>query len=198
MKTYQIIVKDGKGRPVNPYQRLIPRSDKYPNENIVNPDWTMFQENEPWLSTDNIPDTSIGEPIMAYLQWQYNKNNGTPNGKWVNIPTTDKVSYYKDIPTRQIWVATPESKQVESKFGEWVSKIRTKAIEVIVKQMGDLDYMHFPLRKVAYLKSFVSNPVTSNYATKGNLELWSTDSLCELADYINSLPSPPNTVKKGE
>lgn len=69
-------------------------------------------------------------------------------------------------------------------LNQQLAEIRNKATDVVTKEMGERNYLHFKLMKVSWLKSVGSNPLQCNYTTKGNLELWSTDSLCELAEFI--------------
>lgn len=185
------------GRPVNPKaaQKVICDAwtgDSYPKcSNLAICDCEKYRQFEQSVTTYPAPGLEDWE-VEAELQWQ-----AFSNGDWIDFNNGYSAEYYyKDnIPTRQIWRLSPSLKEAEVKqpvnLSNKLNDVRQQAMDVILNAMSGYKDYHFPLMQVSWLKSFVTNPQYCNHVTKGNLELWSTDSLCSLADTLNNLYNPP-------
>jgi len=98
------IYKDhtGRWRPINPHDKII---DTPNTGEIINHQWTIFEDNFKYFEFQNSPDTKPGEVVMAYLQWQY-----TRKGKddWRNCDDSDR-DFFSEYghSFRQIWILAP-------------------------------------------------------------------------------------------
>lgn len=113
MKTTKIIVKDGEGRPVNPF-----------SHKFSTPEHKEFEANVKSNIAPNIPDGTH----MARLQWQYEPQDedyfewrNCDESKFNMINKWNKEDYRHDtIRTRQIWVLSPDG---EGEKKEKVSQV---------------------------------------------------------------------------
>lgn len=182
----KIIVTNQIGRPKNPFE-------KYPDMPIVlglpqdeGDKWKSFEQS---ATTNPAPGIKDGEheAILIPFFWD--------GAKWVECNREISLSMYDVNVKKYVWRLSPSLKEAEVKqpvnLSNKLNDVRQQAMDVILNAMSGYKDYHFPLMQVSWLKSFVTNPQYCNHVTKGNLELWSTDSLCSLADTLNNLYNPP-------
>lgn len=118
----QIICKSGEGREMNPFLRLIPRSEKYSHELMVNPDSTLFHESHSPLDCL----TASGEVVSDYrgeaeLVWQFKipaielwrTVEKVTYDRFVNFDDYEKHYNERDLQCRQIFIITEPEKSSE-------------------------------------------------------------------------------------
>jgi hypothetical protein len=101
----KIIVKDGTGRPENPYS----------HDDIEGQQWYDFERSVTEHPCPSIANTEPGETILAELRWRY---YDVVYDCW---RIDERAKDFKGCDIEQIWVPIVEQKEGEVKFGEWVS-----------------------------------------------------------------------------
>jgi len=168
MKPTAIIVKDGMGRPANPFFPITGQQ--------LATQWDMFESivtEHPCPSLDN---TEPCKTVMAQLRWRH------PNGKLI----TDEEQKICAFKCEQIWVPIVEQKEGEGKFGEWVSvkdRLPEREVWVIGYKEGQSkdDWTHPIDQRIMY------------YTGPGEWSGWMKDTGYTFTPtHWMPLPSPPN------
>jgi hypothetical protein len=157
-----IIVKDGMGRPVNPFPRPISRHE------IT--DWDVFEQQVHEHPCPSMANTEPGKTVMAELRSQKREKDNPAQKEFIDCDPNQE-PMYPWCEFRQIWVPIVEQKEGEGKptcgSGEksYQTEIRIgKDIDVcldtenklLIITDGSLSFLEFTIEEAHQLRRFLN------------------------------------------